>query len=143
MRDLGERLLHAGDFSYEDITGQDEPPVDSPTAPEENTATRHQKTRWRRTNGCGPRISKTDARENQTDRFRTINRQLQLQTQVLTLPNKRQKKIMMTRGDELTNPLQQFPQQLKMKFWYRVLRHLIWLPEMMRSLSMLHCLRRQ
>ena len=43
MRDLGERLLHAGDFSYEDITGQDEPPVDLPT-PEENTATRHQKT---------------------------------------------------------------------------------------------------
>ena len=43
MRDLGERLLHEGDFSYEDITGQDEPPVDSPPAPEENTATGHQK----------------------------------------------------------------------------------------------------
>ena len=42
-RDLGERLLHEGDFSYEDITGQDEPPVDSPQEPEENTATRHQK----------------------------------------------------------------------------------------------------
>ena len=39
MRDLGERLLHEGDFSHEDITGQDEPPVDSPPAPEENTAT--------------------------------------------------------------------------------------------------------
>ena len=43
MRHLGERFLHASDLSYEDITGQDEPPVDSPTAPEENTATRHQK----------------------------------------------------------------------------------------------------
>ena len=43
MRDLGERLSHEGDFSYEDITGQDEPPVDSPPAPEENTATEHQK----------------------------------------------------------------------------------------------------
>ena len=43
MRQLGERLLHEGDFSYEDITGQDEPPVDSPPAPEENTATGHQK----------------------------------------------------------------------------------------------------
>ena len=43
MRDLEERLLHEGDFSYEDITGQDEPPVDSPPAPEENTATEHQK----------------------------------------------------------------------------------------------------
>ena len=30
MRDLGEPLLHDGDFPYEDITGQDEPPVDSP-----------------------------------------------------------------------------------------------------------------
>ena len=27
VRDLGERLLHEGDISYEDITGQDEPPV--------------------------------------------------------------------------------------------------------------------
>ena len=43
MRDLGERLLQEGDFSYEDITGQDEPPVDSSPAPEENTATEHQK----------------------------------------------------------------------------------------------------
>ena len=38
-RDLGERLLHEGDFLYEDITGQDEPPVDSPPAQGENTAT--------------------------------------------------------------------------------------------------------
>ena len=43
MRDLGERLLNEGDFSHEDITGQDEPPVDSPPAPEENTATERQK----------------------------------------------------------------------------------------------------
>ena len=40
MRDLGERIQHEGDFSYEDITGQDEPPVDSPPAPGENTLTR-------------------------------------------------------------------------------------------------------
>ena len=32
MRDLGERLLFEGDFPYEDITGQGEPPVDSPHA---------------------------------------------------------------------------------------------------------------
>ena len=38
-RDLGERLLHEGDFSYEDVTGQDEPPLGSPPAPGENTAT--------------------------------------------------------------------------------------------------------
>ena len=40
-RDLGERLPHEGDFSYEDIAGQDEP-VDSPPAPRENTATEPQ-----------------------------------------------------------------------------------------------------
>ena len=40
MRDLGERLLHENDFSYEDITGQDEPPVDSPPTQGESTATR-------------------------------------------------------------------------------------------------------
>ena len=39
MRDLGERLQHEGDFSYEDTTGEDEPPVDSPPAPGGNTAT--------------------------------------------------------------------------------------------------------
>ena len=39
MRDPGERLLHEGDFSYEDITEQDEPPVGSPLAPRKNTAT--------------------------------------------------------------------------------------------------------
>ena len=39
MRDLGERLLHEGDFSYEDITEQDEPPADSPPTQGENTAT--------------------------------------------------------------------------------------------------------
>ena len=38
MRDLGERLLHASDFSYEDITGQDEPPVRQSTS-RKNTAT--------------------------------------------------------------------------------------------------------
>ena len=42
MRDLGEKLLHEGDFSYEDITGQDEPPVRSPPAAGENTVTRPQ-----------------------------------------------------------------------------------------------------
>ena len=39
MRDLGERLLHDGDFSYEDITGQDEALLHSPPAHGENTAT--------------------------------------------------------------------------------------------------------
>ena len=37
MRGLGERLLHEGDFSYENITGQDEPPMDSRPAQREKT----------------------------------------------------------------------------------------------------------
>ena len=36
----GERPLQEGDFSFEDITGQDEPPVDSPPAPGESTVTK-------------------------------------------------------------------------------------------------------
>ena len=43
MRDVRKRLLHEGDFPYEDIPGQDVHPVDSPTVPEETTATEHQK----------------------------------------------------------------------------------------------------
>ena len=39
MRDLGERLLHEGDSTYVDITGQDEPPIDSPFVSRKNTAT--------------------------------------------------------------------------------------------------------
>ena len=50
VRDLGERLLHEGDFSCEDITGQDEPPVDS-TSTRRKHSDRTSKTRWRRTNG--------------------------------------------------------------------------------------------
>ena len=40
MRKLGEQHLHDGDFPYEDITGQDEPPVDSPPVPGERTVTK-------------------------------------------------------------------------------------------------------
>ena len=54
MKDLGGRLLHERDFSYEDITGHEEPPVDLPT-PGEKNSDKTSKTRWRRTNGCGPR----------------------------------------------------------------------------------------
>ena len=41
-RDLEERFLHEEDFSYEDITGHEEHPVDLPT-PGESTAAGHQK----------------------------------------------------------------------------------------------------
>ena len=39
MRDLGERLQHKDDFPDVDITGQDEPTVDSPRTQGESTAT--------------------------------------------------------------------------------------------------------
>ena len=38
MRDLGERRQHEDDFPDEDITGQDEPPVDSSFTSRKNTA---------------------------------------------------------------------------------------------------------
>ena len=137
MRHVEERLLHEGDFSYEDITGQDEPPVDSPPAPEENTATEHQKTDGEGQMNVDPAFRR---RLRGKTRLTSLEQpSVQLQTQVLTLPNKRQKKIMATRGDQLT----QFPQLLRMKFWYRALRHSIQLPVTMRSLSMFHCLRKQ
>ena len=63
MRDLGERLLHEGDFSYEDITGHDEPPVGSPPAPGENTVTGPD---GEGTDGCGLRSAKTNERKNPT-----------------------------------------------------------------------------
>ena len=37
---LGERQLQEGDFSYEDITGKDDPPVDSPLAPGDSTVSK-------------------------------------------------------------------------------------------------------
>ena len=70
MSDVGERLLHEGDFSYEDITGYEEVPVDLPT-PGENTATGHQKPDGGGQMDVEPRISKTHARKNQTDQLRT------------------------------------------------------------------------
>ena len=60
-RNLGERPLQEGDLSYEDITGQDEPPVDSPPAPRENTCDKTPKTQRRRTDGGGPKSTKTNA----------------------------------------------------------------------------------
>ena len=66
MTDLGERLLHEGDFSYEDITGQDEPPVDSPLAQGENTATRPPGPNCEGQIDVDPRSAKTNERKNPT-----------------------------------------------------------------------------
>ena len=142
MRNLGERLLHAGDLSYEDITGQDGPHVDSPTVPEGNTAARHQKP-----HGKGQMDVDPESQRRMRGKDRLIGSEQPLaptaDTSSDTTQQERQKKIMTTRGDELTNPKQQFSKQLRMKFWYSALRRMIWSPEMMRSRSILHCLRRK
>ena len=113
MRDLGERLLRGGDFSYEDVTGHEEPSVDPPT-PEENTAKGHQKP-----DGEGQMDVDPESRRRmrgKTDCPAWNNHQFHLQTQVLTLHSKRLRKIMTTREDALMNLNQQFPQLLRMKF---------------------------
>ena len=140
MSDLGERFLLEGDFSYEDITGQDEHPVDSPPAPEENTATEHQKP-----DGEGQMAVNPEYRRRVRGKTRLTSLEQPSAPTANTSPDttQQEKKIMTTRGDELTNPNQQFPQLLRMKLWNRARRHLIQVPEMMRSLSMFHCLRTQ
>ena len=136
MRDLGERVLHEGDFSYEDITGQDEPPVDSSPAAEENTATEHQKP-----DGEGQMDVDPESRRRMRGKPRLTSLEQPSAPTANTRPdttNKRQNEIMTTRGDELTNSNQQFPQLLRMKFRYRALRHSLQLPETMRSKWKIH-----
>ena len=65
MRDLGERLLHESDFSYEDITGQDEPPVESPPAQE--------KTQRREPDGEGQMDVDPEARKRMRGKTRLVS----------------------------------------------------------------------
>ena len=140
VRDLGERLLHEGDFSCEDITGQDEPPVDRSPAPEENTATEHQKP-----DGEGQMDVDPESRRRMRGKTRLTSLEQPSAPTANTSPNTTQQETEEVHDDrdELTNSNQQFPQLLKMKFWFRAVKHSIQLPETMRSLSMFHCLRKQ
>ena len=85
MRDLGKRLLHEGDFSYENTSLDTKSTQWTYQHPGENTPT----------HGCGMRISKTHARKTQADQPGTTRR-LHLQVQVLIPHNKRNRKIMTT-----------------------------------------------
>ena len=100
MRDLGERLLHEGDFSYENITGQDEPPVDSPLAPGKHSDRNPQdptaKDRWMWT------PKREDEREEKPDPS-ALSSQRSHQSQALMHYHKKQREIMMTREDESMN----------------------------------------
>ena len=110
MRDLEERLLHEGDFSYEDITGQDEPPVDSRPAPRENTAT-----------GPGGEQQmdvvpkREDELEEKPDPSALNSQRAHRSTQNLMQHHKRQREIMMTRAEESMSLFHQSPQLLKTK----------------------------
>ena len=92
MRKLGERQLQDGDFPYEDITGQDEPPVDSltvtrPAGPSGDEPMRVEPCARRRMGGK----HKLSVRTNQQHRLPMLPQ---------TLHDKRQWETTMTRDDE-------------------------------------------
>ena len=103
--DSGTRTRHGTherpgrcDFSYEDITGQDEPPADSPPAPRENTATGP--------GGGGQMDVEPEARRRMRGKTRTISLEQSTSSPVnasLMQHHKRQRKIMMTKEEELKN----------------------------------------
>ena len=111
MRDLGERRLHEGDFSYEDITGQDEPPVESPPAQRENTGTRPPGP-----DGEGHMDVDPEARRRMRGKTRLISLEQPTgspRSMQALMQHQRQKEIMMTREEESMNLFHQSPQLLK------------------------------
>ena len=66
LKKLGERLLHDGRFSYGDITGQDETPVDRPLVQRRKDCDQTTRTQRRRTNGIGTRCTKTTTWKTRT-----------------------------------------------------------------------------
>ena len=97
MRDLGERLLHEGDFSCEDITGQDEPPEDSPFVSRKNRSTGP--------SGEGQMDVDPEARrrmKGKPDPSALNSQRAHRSTQTLMQHHKRQREreIMMTREEE-------------------------------------------
>ena len=74
MGKLGERLLLDGNFTNEDITGPDEPPVDSPRVPRESTSDQTSRTQRRRINGSGARRTEMNARKKTNCHYGPTNR---------------------------------------------------------------------
>ena len=73
MRDLGERSLHEGDFSYEDITGHEESPVDLPTYARK-TQTDQPRTTIGSTCKCtSPDTTQKETKEDHDDKRRRID----------------------------------------------------------------------
>ena len=110
MRDLGGRLQHNDDFPDEDITGQDEPPEDSPPTQGESTATGP--------GGEGQMDVDPEARRRMRGKTRpsALNSQrAHRSTQALMQHHERQKEIMMTREEESMNLFHQSPQLPKTK----------------------------
>ena len=113
MRDLVERLQHKDDFPDKDITGQDEPRVDSPPTQGESTAT-----------GLPGPDSKEqmDVEPEEWKRVKEKTRPVSpeqstsaLSTQTLMQHHERQKEITMTKEEESMNLSHQSSQLLKTK----------------------------
>ena len=114
MRDLGERLQHKDDFPDDDITAQDEPPVDSPPTQGESTAT-------------GPPGPDSEGQMNmdpeEWERIKEKNlnqsalssQQTHRSMQALMQHHERQREIMTTREEESMNLFHQSSQMLKTK----------------------------
>ena len=98
-RKLGERLLQDSDFPYEDITGQDEPPVDSPPVPGRSTVTSPaEENQWKLSLTYG------DEREEKHELSVRTNQQHRLPMLPQILHDKRQRETMMTREGEVDQP---------------------------------------
>ena len=138
MKKLGERMLQDGDFPYEDITGQDEPPVDSPPR---STATRHTGPSGERSMEVEP-----DVQRRMREKTRTVSTdQPTVPPSIATTDTARQETVgdhddKRRRVDEPETPLSPVVQNEA-----PVLNpcHLIWTRKMMRSLQMFRCLRSQ
>ena len=94
MKKLGERLLQEGDFPYEDITGQDEPPVDSPPAPAPGGSTVTKPQERGRTNEVDPDVRRRMRERNELSVRNNQQHRLPMLPQILH--GKRQRETMMT-----------------------------------------------
>ena len=114
MRKLGERPQQHGDFQSKDITGQGEPPVDSPPVPGRkhndqtpNTPAEKNQWKWSQTYGedCEGK-HELSVRTNQPHRIPTLPQ---------ILHDKRQRETMMTREDKSMSLKHFFDQFFKTK----------------------------
>ena len=140
MRDLGERSLHEGDFSYEEITGHEEHPVDLST-PGENTAIGHQKP-----GGEGQMDVDPESRRRMRRKTRMTSLEQPSVPPANTSPDTTQQETKEDHDDKRTRidePESTVPTAAQDEVLAPCPVTFDRIPEMMRSLSMSHCLRRQ